>query len=654
MKSVRLDIMSALTSAKLASAVIFVVASFTFPAVRSTAGSSPPGCLPATDTSLEMNRVIYQEFPARGPTETAWIISWTALGYRGLWIEAAYFMPKAGASFIQVLGESGPSNIFVPYHTSTGSRPKDLNPYGDLREALLSYAGPCGTIPAALVPSTSWAFGATTPQRPVVIKEIRDRGVAWTSDGHTRRGEELLVWAVWDSGNYEYIIQYGFRDDGTITFRLGSTGYNSPPKAYEAHMHDALWHVDINLGDADHNSVTLMKHIEPAGSLQATDPMGPFNGGVEGFVDWNAEEFTCLNIQDNIGFNARGHNISYDVMPMRPGTARHDEAFTKHDFWVTKNHPNEIDYDGGILSYANGESIVDTDVVLWLMTSNHHMPRDEDHEFDSSGNLIWGGGIAQVMWSGFDLHPRNLMDDAPLHACTVPPGLVGWWPFEELAGAVTIKDIKNIGPPNNGAPHSGPGAGSLGPNGPTPMKGPINDVQAGALKFDGVDDFVEISDSPSLNFGAGDFSADFWIKAAPTPMGVILDKRIRVSSKYKGYHLFLAGQNPGLQIANGSVWNNYMANAIVADGAWHHAAVTVRRSGTTKEVRWYVDGSHVTTIPSPVAGSITNASPLRFGARSQTPVGGFLNGALSEMELFNRVLTSDEVNYIYASGKCRQ
>src|SRR5262249_23027847 len=156
-------------------------------------------------------------------------------------------------------------------------------------------------------------------------------GVAWTSDGRLRRGEELLLWGVIDAGNYEYIIQYGFRDDGTITFRLGSTGYNYPTgvqMAYEPHMHNALWDLDIDLGHIDHNSVSVMTHIEPAppplgvtvtDPLKATDSMSDFNNGFEGFADWKAEDFTGLNIMDTLTTNARGHHISYDLMPMRGG-----------------------------------------------------------------------------------------------------------------------------------------------------------------------------------------------------------------------------------------------------------------------------------------------------------------------------------------------
>lgn len=638
---------------------------------------TPNDCLPATTTALEMNRVIYQEFPARGPTETAWTIGWSEFDNRGIWIEYARFTPKPGATPIMVLGQSGLSQIFVPYHDGVW-REYDLNQFTVLREAVLAYTGPCGTISGPAIPDLSnYPLSQNSPPRPVLIKEIRERGVAWTSDGRLRRGEELLLWGVIDTGNYEYIVQYGFRDDGTITFRMGSTGYNFPTltgnMAYQPHMHNALWYLDINLGHYDHNSVSVMSHVEPAPFpspspnllLQAADTMQPFNNGVEGFADWKAEEFTALNIVDTLTTNARGHNISYDLMPMRTGTARHDELFTKHDFWVTKNaSPNtpltkldEIYYatqnGNGVFSYINGESIVDTDVVIWYMSSNHHLPRDEDQEVDAQGN--WKSGIAQVMWSGFDLQPRNLMGDAPLFGCAqIMPGPVAWWPFEEVSSSICLVDIS--GNANNGTPNPGP----LGPTsqnatwtGPTPVLGAVG----GALNFDGVNDYVEVADSPSLNFGSGDFSIDAWIKSPPISNGqtsVILDKRVPVGFTFQGYHVYLDNNGKlGLQLGNGSSpFANYTSNANLADGYWHHFTVTVNRTSNPKQILWYVDGNLVDTTPAPLAGNITNPSSLRFGSRS-FQLSGWLKAVLGETELFNRVLTPTEIHDIYAAGKCR-
>lgn len=605
-------------------------------------------CLPATTTANEINRVIYQEFPAQGPAETAWKIVWSENGTRGLWIENAWFTPKPGATPILVLGRAGLSNIFVPYHEGT-FRPNDLNPWTVTREAVLSYVGPCGTISGPLLPYPTLSEPAhSSPPRQILVKEIRERGVAWTSDGRTRRGEELLLWSVIDTGNYEYVIQYGFRDDGTITFRLGATGYNNPTMPYEPHMHNALWYVDLNVGHAAHNTVSVMRHQEPAtvpGSsvspfLTAADDMAPFNNGLEGFAEWKASEFTGLNVMDTTTTNARGHNIGYDLMPMHTGVARHAEDFTKFDFWVTRQNPLEDDYtwglanSGGTTPYLNPpDPITDSDVVVWCMTSGHHQPRDEDHEFDTQGNQKQG--ITQTMWSGFDLHPRNLLDDAPLYHCLpMPTPIAGWWPLEEMAGAATVTDIANG---NNGGAHPQ----ALGNGGPAPVAGPT----AGALRFT-TSTYVEVNDNPSLNFGTGDFSVDAWIKA-PSTGGVaskVIDKRQSVGGSFRGYELYLFNSNAGLQLSNGSTFANYTSTAAAADGRWHHVTVTVDRSSSAKAVRVYIDGALTDTFANPLAGSVTNTSTLRFGQ---------FTGSLGDIELFGRVLTPAEVRDIYAVGKCR-
>jgi hypothetical protein len=627
----------------------FLAALFSLGLAFSSRAATNPGCLPATTTANEINRVIYQEFPAQGPTETAWTVVWSEFGTRGLWIEKAWFTQKPHAPVL-VLGRSGLSNIFVPYHEGT-FRPNDLNPWTVTREAVLSYTGPCGTISGPNLPYPTLAEPAhSSPPRQILLKELRERGVAWTSDGRTRRGEELLLWSVIDTGNYEYVVQYGFRDDGTITFRLGATGYNNPVMPYEPHMHNALWYVDLDVGHAGNNSVSLMRHLEPAiipGStvspfLTAADEMVPFNNGLEGFAEWKATEFTGLNIMDTTTTNARGHNISYDLMPMRTGIARHYEDFTKFDFWVTRQNALEDDYTygfsnlGGTSAYLNPpQSITNTDVVAWCMTSNDHIPRDEDHEFDSQGNQKQG--IAQTMWSGFDLHPRNFLDDAPLYKCLpIPTPISGWWPLNEATGATVVNDITNVGGPNTGVPHLQP-VGN--PGAPAPVAGAVG----GALSFT-TSSYVEVPDNPSLNFGTGDFSLDTWFKAPPTGGTIkVIDKRQNVGSFVLGYRLYLFASKVGLQLANGTTFANYTATPVVADGHWHHLTVTVNRTGTPKEIRWYIDGNLTDTFPNPLAGSITNTSTLRFGE---------FPGSLGDVELFGRVLSAAEVHDIYAVGKC--
>jgi primary-amine oxidase len=253
--------------------------------------------------------------------------------------------------------------------------------------------------------------------RPTIVQEVRDRGIMWMDGNKKRRGQKLLLWGTLDAANYRYIIEYGFQDDGTITFRVGSTGHNYASREWEGHMHNGLWRVDINLDGPHHNSVLVMVHLEPDGAHKekARTEHRPFNGGREGYLDWNAERFTMLTIVNEKKKNIRGKPWSYDLVPLRMGNARHyagdKEECTQHDFWVTRARKDEIYYTR-VHKYAEkGESIQDSDVILWHSSAGHHEPRSEDGEMKGT-NFV---GATPVMWCGFDLRPRNLFDRSPLY-----------------------------------------------------------------------------------------------------------------------------------------------------------------------------------------------------------------------------------------------
>ncbi len=155
--------------------------------------------------------------------------------------------------------------------------------------------------------------------------------------------------------------------------------------------------------------------------MAAEDIEEPFNRGFEGGIDWDPKEFTMLRIETNRK-NANGKTIGYDLMPIRMGSARHNEPFTQHDFWVTHAHPERpLEYIfANLPNLVKDEEPVElTDIVLWTTSSSHHEPRDEDGKPGSAPRL-WPGddaweGSALVMWSGFDLRPRNFFDRTPFY-----------------------------------------------------------------------------------------------------------------------------------------------------------------------------------------------------------------------------------------------
>src|SRR5204863_6063201 len=78
-----------------------------------------------------------------------------------------------------------------------------------------------------------------------VCKEVRDRGLSWKADSQVYRGEELVVWSALAAANYNYVMEWTFRDDGIVMGRVGATSYNLPGRESETHVHnpfgDWIW-----------------------------------------------------------------------------------------------------------------------------------------------------------------------------------------------------------------------------------------------------------------------------------------------------------------------------------------------------------------------------------------------------------------------------
>jgi protocatechuate 3,4-dioxygenase beta subunit/uncharacterized protein (DUF2141 family) len=230
----------------------------------------------------------------------------------------------------------------------------------------------------------------------------------------------------------------------------------------------------------------------------------------------------------------------------------------------------------------------------------------------------------------------------PKPDCVYPPSnMSAWWSFD-----YSSKD----------SPQDFAGFNNSG----TKMNGPIATAGKvlGALQFDGVDDYVEVADHFELNFGTKDFSFDAWIKTSDSRgVKAIIDKRSQMQGA--GYFIFLNDGKLSLQLNdNLSIWANYSTSIVIADGNWHHIAITIQRNNS-QGLKFYVDGLPIQTgNPTSQQGSISNTAPLRIGLNTymQASFSQAFKGILDEIELFKRVLTPEEVQSIYnagSAGKCK-
>jgi len=369
--------------------------------------------------------------------ETAWRTCVSNQGRRGLVLGPTDLRRTPAGEWMRILREASVADIFVPYHNLILRLydNESLNAES-MREVTPADAGPSGNVLTL--------SGQDIPQ---VVAETNDRGIAWLcKDGNniSRRGQELVLWAVQDAANYDYIIEYRLRDDGGIGFRLGSTGYNNPfippLSTTAAHMHDVLWRIDVDLNGSGGDTAVQFTHVETANrSLDTHDVEEPFNGGREGVAQWNPETFYTVGVVDE-SLNAHGNPIGYAMQISSTGLARHygeagllrrKEKFTQSDFAVTRFKQSERDafFDSDQVLYlqpdqyllgeglagmgvADAESVEDTDVVLWHRSSAHHDPHDEDHAPGDEPALMTG--ITNVHWQGLSLEPHNLFDFNPL------------------------------------------------------------------------------------------------------------------------------------------------------------------------------------------------------------------------------------------------
>jgi Cu2+-containing amine oxidase len=353
-----------------------------------------------------------QTVTSGGGQQTHWSVCFSDLGVQGLGITGAIFQPSANATPVTVLWEGRFADVFVPYHNG--------DPTFRFHDLQWGYLLP---LTAADCPASEGGTLRTFPNEtsPRVCEEIRSTGVAWRDATGVRRGSELVLWGLYDMGNYKMIMEWSFREDGVLVGRAGATGINSPTYPWVAHMHNVLWRLDVDVAGSDHDRAALKTHSE-TGGLTATDLEQTVTH--EAGFTWQASAFTGMLVEDGVRQNARSHSTGYVLVPLRTGTAKHQEPFTHQNLWVTLYNHASASNCGGVPEilwdlpcYANAQPVNDADVILWYMGSVHHHPRDEDGmasegDPDTPTDNTFTG-VTPVMWTGFMLMPHNLFNGPP-------------------------------------------------------------------------------------------------------------------------------------------------------------------------------------------------------------------------------------------------
>lgn len=172
---------------------------------------------------------------------------------------------------------------------------------------------------------------------------------------------------------------------------------------------------------------------------------------------------------------------------------------------------------------------------------------------------------------------------------------------------------------------------------------------SGAYSFDGIDDFVDVGNSSSLNLGQGTpfspFSISAWFKldslSGVNAMGII-NWGEQTNTKRRSIIIW----NNRIYFSGYGTSSNLDSGVTVTTGIWYHAVAIVDSS---KYAQVYVNGvlKNASTL---TLNDFNFANGTSIGKTRAIPQELF-NGTIDDVAVFNRSLSATEVSNLYYDGR---
>ena len=259
-----------------------------------------------------------------------------------------------------------------------------------------------------------------------------------------RADVELVVRTIAQVGNYDYLVDWVFNQSGVIRVDVGLTGIDAPktvksktlasPTAGQDtrfgaliepnlvapnHSHFFNFRLDLDIDGRNNSFMLSQLKVKdnvpgPRKSVWAVEDKR-LDRELDGRLDHDNALWKVVNPNRT---NARGYNTGYMVEthsieePLLKKADYKRAGFIAYPLWITKydpdqrfaagDTPNQNPGEPGLPSYQqNNQSIVNTDIVLWLTIGHHHVTATEDSPVLSLEKL------------SFKLKPVNFFDRNP-------------------------------------------------------------------------------------------------------------------------------------------------------------------------------------------------------------------------------------------------
>ena len=161
-----------------------------------------------------------------------------------------------------------------------------------------------------------------------------------------------------------------------------------------------------------------------------------------------------------------------------------------------------------------------------------------------------------------------------------------------------------------------------------------------ALKLDGSGDYVNCGNSSSLKVASGDMTVEAWVNLATSK------SHHSILSKWIPWIFFVSHNKMSFYISSSVGDTSVRSNTSLSIGKWYHI-VAIHTSSDNK-VQFYLNGK-----PD---GHKTLSRVMRADGGSSFRIGGYgnpstmLNGKIDEARIYERALSSSEIQQHYAVG----
>lgn len=267
--------------------------------------------------------------------------------------------------------------------------------------------------------------------------------------------------------------------------------------------------------------------------------------------------------------------------------------------------------------------------------SGNRFPIVSNVVLNSSGGLNTSGENLSVFYNSYDLDNNQITNITDWRKNSSSIAVLNL-PFDKRVFTTSSGAVRDYSTYENN--------GTLGGGNPSYSPTWISDCQVGGCyKFDGVDDYIVVGNSSSLNPGTNNFTIGMWIKVIEKISG---NEGIFTKGYVQAYGVYYVSgfDRVGLYIQSGS--DNNGINISSYYNQWIYVAWTVDNSNDIQ--RSYLNGDFVIQTNNPV-GNVFSSYDINIGRYSSLS-NYYFNGSIDEIMVFDYMLSPEQIQELYQSG----